>query len=123
LADGALLELGHSFLLYREALPPSGPGILDARELRPPAPGLATLSPALGAQLDRLPLVARSRVPILIRGETGTGKEVIASAIHQISGRPGPFLAVNCGALPETLVESELVRYRRATCSGPPEDG
>jgi sigma-54 dependent transcriptional regulator, acetoin dehydrogenase operon transcriptional activator AcoR len=122
LADGALLELGHSFLLYREALPASGPGVLDARELRPAAPGLATLSPALSVQLDRLALVARSRVPILIQGETGTGKEVIASAVHQLSDRPGPFVAVNCGALPATLVESELFGYRKGAFSGAVDD-
>jgi DNA-binding NtrC family response regulator len=122
LTDGALLELGHSFLLYREAIPASGPELFDARELRPPAHGLATLSPVLGAQLDRLLLVARSRVPILIRGETGTGKELIASAIHQLSGRPGPFLAVNCGALPQNLVESELFGYRKGAFSGAAED-
>src|SRR5216683_2029686 len=71
LRDGALLELGHSFLLYREALPAAGPELLDARELRPAAPGLATLSPRLAADLGHLELVARSRVSILIRGETG----------------------------------------------------
>ena len=122
LADGAVLELGHSFLLYRQALPASNPELLDARELRPAAPGLATLSPVLGAQLERLVLMARSGVPILIRGETGTGKEVIASAIHHVSGRPGPFLAVNCGALPATLVESELFGYRKGAFSGATED-
>src|SRR6266849_198815 len=122
LRDGALMELGHSFLLYREALPSAGPELLDARELRPRAPGLATLSPVLGAELDRLELVARSRVSILIRGETGTGKEVIASAIHQLSGRPGRFIAVNCGALSQNLVESELFGYRRGAFSGATED-
>jgi len=122
LADGAVLELGHSFLLYREALAASGPELLDARELRPAAPGLATLSPVLAAQLDRLVLMAGSGVPILLRGETGTGKEVIASAIHRVSGRPGPFLAVNCGALPATLVESELFGYRKGAFSGATED-
>src|SRR5712692_7672015 len=122
LRDGALLELGHSFLLYREALPAAGPELLDARELRPPAERLATLSPALEAELDRLVLMARSRVPVLVRGETGTGKEVIASAIHELSGRPGRFVAVNCGALAENLVESELFGYRKGAFSGAAED-
>jgi sigma-54 dependent transcriptional regulator, acetoin dehydrogenase operon transcriptional activator AcoR len=122
LADGALVEVGHSFLLYREALPARGPAFVDARELRPPAERLATLSPALEAQLDRLVLVARSRVSILVRGETGTGKEVIASAIHQLSARPGRFVAVNCGALAENLVESELFGYRKGAFSGATED-
>src|SRR5207245_7263880 len=73
LVDGALVEVGHSFLLYREALPAAGPAFADARELHPPAERLATLSPLLEAELDRLVLMAHSRVSILVRGETGTG--------------------------------------------------
>jgi transcriptional regulator with GAF, ATPase, and Fis domain len=76
----------------------------------------------LAADLDRLGLVARSRVTVLVRGETGTGKEVIASAIHQLSGRAGRFIAVNCGALAESLVESELFGYRKGAFSGAAED-
>jgi sigma-54 dependent transcriptional regulator, acetoin dehydrogenase operon transcriptional activator AcoR len=122
LDDGALLELGHSFLLYRSALPVSGTEILDGREVRPAAYGLATLSPAFRSQLDRVELVARSRVPVLLLGETGTGKELIARAVHELSGRAGPFLAVNCGALPENLVESELFGYRKGAFSGASDD-
>jgi sigma-54 dependent transcriptional regulator, acetoin dehydrogenase operon transcriptional activator AcoR len=122
LPDGALLELGDSFFLYREALPAGGPEFLDGRELRPAAERLATLSPVLDTELDRLAVIARSTVPILVRGETGTGKEVIASAIHQLSGRRGRFIAVNCGALPEHLVESELFGYRKGAFSGAAED-
>ena len=109
-------------MLYREALPARGPDFVDARELRPPADRLATLSPVFAVELDRLGDMARSRVPILVRGQTGTGKEVIASAIHQLSGRPGRFIAVNCGALPEKLVESELFGYRKGAFSGAAED-
>jgi len=122
LDDGALVELGHTFLLYRGMLPVSGCEILDARELRPAAYGLATLSPAFRSQLDRVELVARSRIPVLLLGETGTGKELIARAIHELSGRTGPFLAVNCGALPENLVESELFGYRKGAFSGASDD-
>jgi DNA-binding NtrC family response regulator len=122
LDDGALLEIGHTFLLYRSSLPPSGPGILDGRELHPAAEGLATLSPAFRSQLDRVELVAHSRIPVLLLGETGTGKELIARAVHELSGRAGPFLAVNCGALPENLVESELFGYRKGAFSGASDD-
>jgi transcriptional regulator with GAF, ATPase, and Fis domain len=122
LQDGALLELGHSFLLYREARPASGPACLDARELRAPVNGLATLSPGLAAEFDRLVLVARSTVPILVQGETGTGKEVIAAAIHKLSGRNGALVAVNCGAIPEHLVEAELFGSRKGAFSGSTED-
>jgi DNA-binding NtrC family response regulator len=120
--DGAVLELGHSFFLYRESLAPNGPEFFDARDLQVGAGGLVTLSPVFAADLDRLALVARSRMAILVRGETGTGKELVASAIHQLSGRAGPFLAVNCGAIAENLVVSELFGYRKGAFSGAVED-
>ncbi len=60
-----------------------------------------------------LPQVAESDSTVLIEGETGTGKEVLASALHNLSSRnKGPFVAVNCGALPDTLLESELFGYK-----------
>jgi transcriptional regulator with PAS, ATPase and Fis domain len=62
--------------------------------------------------------VARAQVPILIGGATGTGKEVVARAIHTLSGRTGAFVAVNCGALPATLVESELFGVKKGAFSG-----
>jgi PAS domain S-box-containing protein len=61
-----------------------------------------------------LPDIAESRVPVLIEGESGTGKELLARAIHDLSDRrKGRFLAVNCGALPDTLLEAELFGYRK----------
>ncbi|GAC1341343.1 MAG: hypothetical protein NVSMB23_12730 [Myxococcales bacterium] len=124
LQDGDLIEVGHTFLLFRSSLPspPDTRGVVWSTDLRPPAPGFLTLLPSLGAELARVQATARSPVPIVVRGETGTGKEVVASAIHALSGRPGPFVAVNCGALSPSLVESELFGYRRGAFTSAGED-
>jgi len=74
--------------------------------------------PALLAALAPARLVARTDLPVIIQGETGTGKEGAARAIHAWSERPGPFMAVNCAALPETLAEAELFGYRKGAFSG-----
>ena len=61
---------------------------------------------------------AQSNLTIILEGETGTGKEVIARAVHAWGGRPGPLVAVNCAALPEALAEGELFGYRRGAFTG-----
>jgi PAS domain S-box-containing protein len=70
-------------------------------------------SPVMQRIFAIMPEIARSESNVLVLGESGTGKELVASAIHSASPRhKGPFVAVNCGALPETLLESELFGYK-----------
>jgi PAS domain S-box-containing protein len=74
---------------------------------------LVSRSPLMQRIFEVLPAIAASPSTVLILGETGTGKELIARTIHNLSARrKGPFLAVNCGALPDTLLESELFGYK-----------
>jgi len=76
-------------------------------------------SPALLEQVERVPLFAKSGATVLISGESGTGKEVFARALHYLSARSGgPFVPVNCGALPEHLVESEIFGHKRGAFTG-----
>ena len=126
LQDGDLIELGHTLFWFRDRVPlrPDEPLDLDvdlAAVLARP-PGLVTLAPTLSRALAQLEQMARSPIPIMLLGESGTGKELLARAIHDLSGRPGPLIAVNCGAIPDTLVESELFGHRRGAFSGANED-
>jgi DNA-binding NtrC family response regulator len=124
LADGALIELGHTLFLFRENVPhlKGVPLDVDAARLAAPATGLATFSPPLAAEVSRLAAIARSTVPVVLHGATGSGKELAARALHQLSGRAGAFVAVNCGSIAKTLVETELFGYRKGAFSGAEED-
>jgi PAS domain S-box-containing protein len=84
---------------------------------------LVTRSPAMKPILEVLPALATSNSTVLIQGETGTGKEVLAHTIHSLSPRSSkPFVAVNCGALPDTLLESELFGYKAGAFTGAERD-
>jgi DNA-binding NtrC family response regulator len=74
--------------------------------------------PALLPRLAHVRRVAPSDLPVVVQGETGVGKEGVARALHAWSGRPGPFLALNCAALPESLAEGELFGYRKGAFTG-----
>ncbi len=123
LTDGSLIELGHTLFLFFERLPiePDAPALV---EIVPNGglPGTMTLMPAWQNELTRLKQIASSEIPMLIEGESGSGKEVIARAIHGLSGRKGAFVPVNCGALPDNLVESELFGYKKGAFSGAQTD-
>ena len=75
-------------------------------------------SPAVRRSVELLEQVAPARTTVLLQGESGTGKEVFARALHRLSGRRGPFIAVNCAAIPENLIESELFGHERGAFTG-----
>ncbi len=87
----------------------AGPGV--ARDLIGRSDAMLSVSKAIA-------LSARSSATLLITGESGTGKEVVARLIHQHSGRSGPFVAVNCAAIVETLLESELFGHEKGSFTG-----
>jgi DNA-binding NtrC family response regulator len=124
LEDRALLELGRSVFLFRSDMPTRAdtPGDLSSDDLRNLPAAFATLIPDLAAAFATLTRIAKSTVPVLLLGETGSGKERLARAIHETSGRAGEFVAINCGAIPDTLVEAQLFGHVRGAFAGASRD-
>jgi len=115
LPQGALVFLGSHVLIFR-TITPTEMVALREDEARPLAP-VPTMSPALALTATKLRLLSRSSSEILLVGETGVGKEVFASAIHEASRRAGKLVAINCAAIPKELVESELFGYEKGAHS------
>jgi DNA-binding NtrC family response regulator len=124
LVDGDLIEVGHTLFLYRDAVVPVAPKLADAgaADLGAADPTLASFSALFADAASALARVATTEVPVIIEGPTGTGKEVLARALHACSGRRGPFVGVNCGSLPAGLTEAALFGHRRGAFSGAVDD-
>ena len=115
--EGVPLEIGGSlFVLESHETEEGTAPLVDG------ASGVATLSPEYAASLEQLRRVAKTMLPVLLRGESGTGKEVLARWVHEESTRSGAFVPVNCGALPDTLVESQLFGHQKGAFSGAVRD-
>jgi DNA-binding NtrC family response regulator len=123
LEDYDVIEVGRALLVFRDdiVLPGSADDVDSARVASEPV-GFRTLVPALAERLSALKRVATATVPVLILGETGTGKEVLARAIHALSGREGAFVAVNCGALSPGLIDAQLFGHKKGAFSGAVSD-
>jgi hypothetical protein len=123
LTDGALIEVGHTLFFFRASIPtdPADPTDYLPEQKAPPL-GLDTLLPPLARDFAKLARVSTSELPVVLEGETGVGKEVLARVVHQLSGRRGQFVAVNCGAIPEHLVESELFGHKKGAFTGADND-
>jgi transcriptional regulator with PAS, ATPase and Fis domain len=113
--NGALLFFGGYVAVFR-FLSSDDERAIDA-DLRDPFGPVATASAAMARALGKLRRLAPTPEPLLLTGETGTGKEVYARAIHRNSGRRGKFVGLNCAAIPAELVESELFGYVRGAHS------
>lgn len=120
--DGDMIEIGSVMLRYRVVRTTSVAADIDSAMFAGLVPGYASLLPDYSMRLEALARVARLDFTTLLLGDTGTGKEVLASGTHRLSGRSGPFVAVNCGALPATLVESQLFGHVKGSFTGAQRD-
>jgi DNA-binding NtrC family response regulator len=128
LRDRAEIRVGDTlFALVADGIDDYSPYALDG-SLPLATERLSSAVPELvgGLQMDRIAAhietAARTDLPLLVLGETGTGKEVAARALHRLSGRTGPFTAINCAAIPTHLLESELFGFRKGAFTGADRD-
>ena len=116
----ALLPLPTSSGILRDELVEA---MRTASRGRDPVEGIVGASPEMVKVLDRMAEVAATDSTVLLTGETGTGKELVARAIHDLSGRAGgPFVAIDCAGLPNGLLETELFGHARGSFTGAQRD-
>jgi sigma-54 dependent transcriptional regulator, acetoin dehydrogenase operon transcriptional activator AcoR len=120
-------EVGSSFIAAIEH-PNFSPMLRAVAKPEPAAPvfrptPFISADPAIARIVKQTEIAAQRKMPILIRGETGTGKEQLARHAHASSGRSGSFVAVNCAALPESLIEAELFGYSEGAFTGARKGG
>jgi transcriptional regulator of acetoin/glycerol metabolism len=110
LTHQSVLRLGNAVLLWHAGDRAPAP----FSEIAPGVLGGATL----GARLDQLHNVAISRLPVIVRGRSGCGKERVARALHAESGRTGRFVGINCATIPDQLADAQLFGHKRGAFTG-----
>lgn len=109
----------HELALLRDAAEADRRTLLSRLGKREMSDAIVGAEAGLKSVMERAELVSQSDVPVLILGETGTGKEVVSRAIHTRSARAqGPFIRVNCGAIPQELIDSQLFGHERGSFTG-----
>jgi DNA-binding NtrC family response regulator len=117
LVEGDVLRLGDTLLVYSRSV-----GADEGEEKTGAEPELTGASSSIAAIRRSIEAVAPHMRTVVVTGETGTGKEIVAHQIHRRSGRPGPFVAVSCGAFTEGLLASELFGHVRGAFTGAVQD-
>jgi transcriptional regulator of acetoin/glycerol metabolism len=120
-AQERILRARNGSIWFAHALPPqprSSAQAIPRPSLPAPLQALNTGDAAMGQVLHKAARLAPQDLPVLLQGETGSGKEYLARALHAASGRSGAFVAINCAAIPEALLESELFGYLPGTWTG-----
>lgn len=117
LHHGDVLQIGHTLLGYEDKPLVSRVPVAVGTKTK-----ICTFSPIYAQRLAQLSKIAMTPIPVLLLGESGTGKEVLARVTHDLSGRPGNFVPVNCGAIPPNLVESHLFGHQKGSFSGAVRD-
>ena len=116
-------EAGAAASIAPRAARPAAVNLADGAPASAAMNRMAGRSAAMRQVRTLIDKVARSMAPVLVDGESGTGKELVARAIHEVSVRSAqPFIAVNCGAIPEQLIEAEFFGYRKGAFTGAIED-
>lgn len=122
LADKDVIAIGITILVFRTAREAPTRRVPEGDVLEQLCDELCTVNPALLASAAEARRLAPSTLSLLVHGQTGVGKEVMARAIHRWSGRAGPFVPVNCSAFSEALIASELFGVKKGAFTDANED-